>query len=453
MSDPVPVAPRSLAGKLREAFGFGSVVAANLRVKAISEIFVKAGRFALILAAARLLGPDRFGLYAFAFAFGNILANASDFGLQMFLSREVAQGERSRVAVLGQVIRAKGVLTLCVGLLLTAAALLYPRPAEVRVLLVLMTAVAVAHSWNELWNYFFRGIQSLKEEAVLNLLNMFVGTGLGILLLVRGGGVVGLSLALLAAEISTCILALLLLRHRGDLDMKMAAPAAGRAIREAAPIGIAILLSILYFRIDTIFLERMKGDAAVGAYGAAYKILESFMFLPAIFLAAIYPAFAETMRNSLQQMRRVYRNSLRWMLLLGTSIVVGTLLFAALGLRILYGQAYAEAVPVLRVLSPALLFIFINYALTHFLVALRGQKWNAIFAGVCIGINVLLNFLLIPRWGGIGAAAATVVTEATLFVLCFIAVRKLMARQGRSWPAGIPGETQGAAPARPGGTE
>jgi hypothetical protein len=81
--------PPSLADRLRDALGFGSVVAANLRVKAASEIFVKAGRFLLVLVAARILGPDRFGLYAFAFAFGNILANASDFGLQMFLSREV----------------------------------------------------------------------------------------------------------------------------------------------------------------------------------------------------------------------------------------------------------------------------------------------------------------------------------------------------------------------------
>jgi O-antigen/teichoic acid export membrane protein len=402
-------------------------------VKAASEIFVKAGRFLLILVAARLLGPDRFGLYAFSFAFGNILANVSDFGLQMFLSREVAQGDRPRVAVLGQVIRAKAILTFCVGLILLLAALFYPRPAEVRVLLALMTAVAVVHSWNELWNYFFRGIQSLRQEAGLNLLNMLLGSGLGILVLFRGAGVAGLALALLAAEVATCSAGLLLLRRRGDLALKIETPAAGGAIREAAPIGVAILLSILYFRIDTIFLERMKGDAAVGAYGAAYKILESFMFLPAIFLAALYPAFARTTRSSLEQMKRLYRTSLRWMVLLGGAIVLGIVLFASFGLRLLYGQAYAEAVPVLRILSPALLFIFVNYALTHFLVALRGQKWNAIFAGVCVLVNVGLNFLWIPRYGGVGAAAATVGTEGVLFVLCFLAVRRQMARHEKEW--------------------
>ncbi len=257
-----------------------------------------------------------------------------------------------------------------------------------------------------------------------------------------------LSIALLAAETMTCIAAMSLLRRRGDLAMRIAAPAAGAAIREAAPIGVAILLSILYFRIDTIFLERMKGDAAVGAYGAAYKILESFMFLPAIFLAALYPAFAETTRTSVERMKRVYRNTLRWMLLMGGAIVAGTLIFASLGLRILYGKAYAEAAPVLRILSPALLFIFVNYALTHYLVALRGQKWNAIFAGICVLVNVLLNFLLIPRWGGAGAAAATVATEAALFVLCFFAVRRRMARHEKEWMAGASGggpESPGAA--------
>ncbi|MBM3286265.1 MAG: flippase [Candidatus Eisenbacteria bacterium] len=429
----------TLRERFLETFGFSRLVATNIRVKAVSELIVKAGRVLLVIVAARVLGPEGFGLYAFAFAFGSILANASDFGLQMFLSREVARAESPRAAVLGQAIRAKLGLTGCVLLLLAAAFFFYPRPIEDRAFVVLLTLVALLHSWNELWNYFFRGIQSLREEAWLNILNMVVGTGLGILLLVGGKGITGLGIGLLAAEALTCMVALgLLRRHAGFAERAIEAPA-GKAIREAAPIGIAILLSILYFRINVLFLERMKGDEVVGAYSAAYKILESFMFLPAVFLAALFPAFAEATRRNLDQMRRVYRNSLRWMLLLATGIVAGSLLLAQPGLRLLYGSAYAGAVPVLRTLSPAILFIFLNYALTHFLVALGGQKWNAIFAGACVLVNVCLNLALIPSLGGIGAAIATVATEGILFALCFATVRKRLARHEEGWSAAAGG--------------
>jgi O-antigen/teichoic acid export membrane protein len=417
----------SITRRVREGFGFNRTVSKNIRVKAASEIVAKAGRFLLILFAARILGVSQFGTFSFAFAFGNILANISDFGLQMYLSREVAQSPARRRSVLAQVARAKLILVAGVGAILIAALLLYPRPGDVRLLMALMTAVAVLHSWNELWNYFFRGIQSLREEAMLNLLNMGIGAAAGLTLLFTGAGAIGLCLGLLAAEAITLAVAVPLLRSRLGPGADVPVPRAASAIREAAPVGIAILLSILYFRIDVVFLERMVGDAAVGAYSAAYRILEGFLFLPAIFLAALYPAFAESARTDPAEMRRIYGNSLRWMGLLALLIVAGCVLFAPLGLRLLYGRAYEDSAPVLRVLAPSLFFIFVNYALTHFLVALRGQKWNAVFAGACLAVNVACNLVLIPRYGGIGAAIATVATEAALFLLCFVAVRRGMA--------------------------
>jgi O-antigen/teichoic acid export membrane protein len=421
----------TLGERLREAFGFSRLIAGNIGVKAVSEVLVKAGRFLLVVVAARMLGPEGFGLYMFAFAFGNILANASDFGLQMYLSREVARGQEDRAAVLGHVIRAKQILVLAVGLLLVAVVLFYPRPAEVRRLLLLAGIAALLQSWNELWNYFFRGIQSLRHEAGLNLANMVLGTGLGIGAIWIGWGVAGLFWALIAAGAATTLAAIGLLVRRGDLRMRAPSPPARRALSQAAPIGVAILLSILYFRIDVVFLERMRGDEAVGTYGAAYKILESLLFLPAIFLAAIYPAFSESARLDPAGMRRIYCNSLRWMLLLSSGIVAVLLVLAPLGLEILYGGRFGGSVVILRILAPSLLFIFVNYALTHFLVALEGQRWNALFAAICVAVNAGLNFLVIPRYGAAGAAATTVITEATLFVLCFRKLRGLMAAHDR----------------------
>ncbi len=435
----------TLAARFADGFGLGRVVTANLRLKALSDIVARSGRFLLVLVAARVLGPDGFGLYAFAFAFGNILANAADFGLQMYLSREVAKGSVPPRAVLGQVIRAKLLLSAAVLVLLAAAFAFYPRPLGVRWLLVLMGAASLVHSWNELWNYFFRGLQSLRQEAILTLFDMLAGSALGIALLLGGAGVRGLVAALLAAEIATLVLALSLLGRRGHLALAATDAPALAALRDAAPIGVAILLSILYFRIDAVLLERLTTDQVVGAYGAAYKILEAFIFIPAAFLAAVYPAFARTTVTGPEAMRRLYRSSLGWLTLLGAAIVAGVLLFAPLGLRVLYGARYTSSIPLLRVLSFALFFIFVNYALTHFLVALRGQKWNAIFAGACTVVNVGANLALIPLYGAMGAAIATVATEATLFALCFLAVRRLMARHAREWDAGRAAATAGTA--------
>jgi len=421
------------AARLRERFRFDGREARNLKVKAISEILVKGGRFLLFVAAVRLLGTEAFGRYAFAFTLGNILANGSDFGLQMHLSREVAQGSERSGAVLRQVMRAKAALTALMLLALVAIAFFYPRPSGDRALILAMGAASLAQSWAELWNYLFRGLQSLREEAWLNLLQTALALLLGLGLLGLGVGPLGLALGLLGAALLTTGAAITLLARRGLFAGAEAAVGSARAaIASAAPIGVAILLSILYFRIDVLFLERMCGDSEVGRYGAAYRLLESLLFLPAIFLAALFPAFAERAAKSAAEMRRLHAVTLRWMLVLSLAIVAGLELFAGLGLSLLFGPGYEGSIPILRALAPSLVFIFVNYALTHFLVALHGQKWNAVFALLCLALNCGLNLVLIPRLQGVGAALATVATEALLFLLCYWMVgRKLREQAAR----------------------
>jgi O-antigen/teichoic acid export membrane protein len=407
---------------------FDRNVRANLRIKALSEVVVKLSRFGLLVGAARLLGQDRFGLYAFALAAGNIVGNMGDFGLQLYLSREVARGKLEPGALLRQTIRAKLLLSGIALLLLGGGLLLFPRPVEEAGVFFLLGAAGLLLSWIELANYFFRGLQSLRQEALLNTTQTILATGSGLTVLLAGGGVLPLAVSQLLSAAATLALAAFLLRGPGALPAGSPVPAPRIALAEAAPIGIAILLSVLYFRIDVFFLERIRGNAEVGAYTAAYKLIEGFLFLPAILLSAVFPAFTAAIGRGAEETARIYRASLRSTFFVSLGISAGLAVLAPTWLRILYGEAYVGSAPTLRLLAPALVFIFPNYALTHFLVALGGQKYNALFGAICVAVNALGNLLTVPAYGAMGSAAMTVATEATLFGLCLWKVRALRAR-------------------------
>jgi len=316
---------------------------------------------------------------------------------------------------------------------LTATFLLYPRPASVRWLLVVAAAYLLGQSWCELWNYFFRGMQSLGEEAALNVFNAVLGTGAGLAALLAGGGPQALYAVLLATAIATNVAAIMLVRGRGIRPAGLSVAAARHALRRSLPAGIAILLSMVYFRIDLVLLERISGDAEVGAYAAAYRLLEGFLFIPAFFMAALYPALSGASRHKPDDLKRMLSVGLRWMFLLSSLLVLTLVVAAPWALRILYGDPFAEAATVLRVLSVALLFIFPNYVLTHLLVAIGRQRRNALIAGVCVVVNVALNLPAIRRFGALGAAATTVVTEAVLFALAVHAVSR-QNREGQAPP-------------------
>lgn len=419
--------PSALKGSLERfaaPFRLERVMAANIAVKAASDVMVKVARFALVIAAARLLGPDDFGLYSFAFAVGSMLAVFSDLGLHLHLAREVALGQRPTGESLGEAVAGKLLTSAVVLAALAAAFVLYPRPASVRWLLVLAGVYMLGQSWCELWNHLFRGLQSLGQEAALNLLNTLVGTAAGLAALLAGGGAHALYAVLLATAMATNVAAFMRVQGRGVTPARPSWRVACDALIRAYPLGVAILLSMVYFRIDLVLLERMRGDAEVGAYAAAYRLLEGLLFIPAFFMAALYPALSGASLRSPADLGRLRSAGLHWMFLLSGLLVLVLLGAAPWALRILYGEPYAGAVTILRVLALALVFMFPNYVLTHLLVATGRQRWNALIAGACVVVNVGLNLPAIRRFGALGAAVTTVVTEAVLFALAIYAVSR-----------------------------
>lgn len=424
----------SIVPRARRLLSFSGQVGSNLKVKALSEVGVKGGRLLLVVAAARIWGPERFGVYAFAAAFAGIVMTAADFGLQLHLARSIAQGGGR--AALASAVRAKAWLSLATTAALAVACLLYPRP-EVRAVLLAAGGMLLAQSWCEFWNHYFRGRQRLRDEALLNLVYVLGGSAVGCLALLRGADVLTLYLVLLGAAlvgngVGIARVGALLRGSPAPPTPDAATPArlsAWTALKGAFPIGLAILLSTIFFRIDMVLLERIRGDAATGAYGAAYRLLESTLFLPALLLAALFPAFAEASRAPKEDLARLLHAGLRWMFLLGTGLAAAIVVAAPLGLRILYGEAYAESVVLLRLLAPTLCFIFPNYVLTHFLVATGEQKRNTWIMALGIPVNISMNLAVIPEYGARGAAVATMVTEVILLAATWIAAERRLARQ------------------------
>jgi len=111
--------------------------------------------------------------------------------------------------------------------------------------------------------------------------------------------------------------------------------------------------------------------------------------------------------------------------LAGVVIALGGWLFGPGLIQLLYSQQYAGAARPLQILSLAVLPTFINYALTHFLVALRRQRLNLLFNIIIFGVNLALCLVLIPQFGSSGAALATGLSEGVLLILCVLSLLRI----------------------------
>lgn len=170
---------------------------------------------------------------------------------------------------------------------------------------------------------------------------------------------------------------------------------------------------------DTILLSGFRGETEVGWYGAATAVAYSLLMFSQAYRLAVYPLMIQVSSRSLEMLRQLYRDSIRFLALLVLPMIAGVLLIAPAIVDLVFGPAFAPTVPALRILILVLLFLFLNEPNVRLLLIGDRQQRLFVYLLSSAVANVLLNLLLIPKLGIEGAAIARVSSTLLLFALCY----------------------------------
>lgn len=181
-----------------------------------------------------------------------------------------------------------------------------------------------------------------------------------------------------------------------------------RLLQEGLPIMLAALLASLYMRIDQIMLGDLGGYEAVGVYTAATRLSETWWMVPAVLAQALAPKLLFQAAGGPEESQRRLKKMFALMFWLALPIAVA-MSFASTPLVIwLFGPRFEAAGMVLAVHAWTAIFVFVDAPASQFLVSRNLQRFLVAKSGIGLTVNVLLNFALIPQWGALGAATATV---------------------------------------------
>lgn len=185
-----------------------------------------------------------------------------------------------------------------------------------------------------------------------------------------------------------------------------------RLAREAGPLALASLAIVIYMKIDEVMLRQMAGTHAVGIYAAAVRLSELWYFIPGALASSSLPALLRSRERGPDAYRERFQQFFDLNAGLAYLLAVPFWLASGWVVRVAYGPAFAEAAPVLAVHIWACVFVFLGVARGQWLVneGLTRFYLAATLAGAVA--NVLLNLVLIPRWGPLGAAWATLASFA-----------------------------------------
>jgi O-antigen/teichoic acid export membrane protein len=412
---------------------FDRAASARIAYKASVDTAAKAAMFVVTVMAARALPRDAFGVLALALTAGWLLGVASDAGLPMYLARVAARGDPHLRATLSLALRLR--LLLAIAALGIAVALGWHwTPPGTRVAFALIVVSQLAGAALETVGHALRGMDRSELEAHVHLAQRLAMTAAALLVLMAAPSLNGLAWALalpplvalpvmIGVAVSKTKPGLVSSELRGKPDPVLL------LLRDAAPLGVGVLLSALYFRIDVFFVERWHGLEAVAGYNAVFRIVDAVRLLPAAVLAVTFPLLCRA--NDVTVVRKVAAS----VGAVGVAVAAGVGLAAPALVTALYGAAYVDASPALRTLACAVPLFFLNYALTHQVIGWKGQREYVGIAAAALVANLTANATLVPGYGPVGAAAATWLTEVVVTLGCVWALAE--SRRTRATAEGL----------------
>ena len=191
---------------------------------------------------------------------------------------------------------------------------------------------------------------------------------------------------------------------------------ASNMARSAFVMGGAQGLGLMSYNFDSIFLGLLAGPAAVGLYSAAYKPVTAVLAGPITYYQGLFPALARTFSTSKEDFRGAVYSSLQLTTIFALPFGIMSTMFSTQIIHILFGVPYAAAVPVLQVLAWSAVLVTLRGTFKHGLNAAGRPELDLRSAVASVTLNVGLNLALIPRYGILGAAVATVTADVLWLV-------------------------------------
>ncbi len=382
------------------------------------------GKFFLFIYVARVLGEATLGKFTFATVFTSFFGIIISLGMDDLLVREVARDKTTSGKYLGNIALIRLLLSLVVFACIIITINIMDYPADTRLAVYIFGGYIVFTAFSFLFRANFRAYEQMEWDALLEVLEALITTGGGIMVILAGGGLIGLSLTFLGAAVINTIVGIGLNRWKfARPKIEIDVPFWQRTIVSAAPFSVFALF-LLYSRVDTVMLSVMKGDEIVGNYNAAYQVVLAFNPLVMNFMLALVPLLSRYFISARTMLGLAYEKSFKYLVIIGFPVSVGGMVLADKLIPLLYGPGYDEAVIALRILSWNCLLLTMSRPMLYVLGAINRQGTCALITIAGLAVSLALNYLTIPRWSYIGSGAATLISGALVTLAAWYATGK-----------------------------
>lgn len=373
----------------------------------------------------RYLGPNEFGILSYAQSFVGIFAALSSLGLNDIIIRELVKSQDDHNVIMGS---SFGLQTLGSTIIMVIIAIsIYvnndePLTNKIIVILGLLTFI---NSFTIISSYFHSVVKS-KYFALTGLVGVIISALIKIYLIVFEYSLIYFVYTLAFDVVFLAVGQIWYYKKMGHslFTWRFSWSVSRVLLKDAWPLILSGIIVSIYMKIDQVMIKEFLGNSEVGIYSAAVRLSEAWYFIPTIICSSLFPAIINAKLKDdnlyMDRLQRLYN----LMVVLGVVIILPVLLFSSWMIQILYGSEFIESAMVLNIHILGSVFVFLGVANQKWFISENIQAYNIICLGMGMMANILLNIAMIPTYGIIGAAYATLISQFIASVLAPVFFKK-----------------------------
>ena len=379
--------------------------------------------FFVSLATARYLGPDNFGSINYVAAYVSFFSSITSLGLSVIVIKEISMGKEDDNEVIWTGILMRFLTAVFSTIAVIALVSITDKSDPLMVKIAMLESIAILASAFDTFMYWFLGKLLGKYTSIASVV-AYIGMSLyRIYLLANNADILWFAFA---TSVDTLLLSLILMlcyvRENG-FHPKVSVRLGKSLMKQSYHYMISGLIAILYSKIDQIMLKQMLDTYSVGLYTAALTIAGLWGMIPSAFIQSVSPILYKNAEENRGMFYKRLRQSYAGIWLLNICWSLGVSIFSYWVIYLLYGKAYLGARGALVIVVWYTGITSIGSLTQVYLATENKNKYVNYFALAGLVTDVVLNALLIPKMGILGAAIATLVTYTVIHIVMPLAIK------------------------------
>jgi len=361
---------------------------------------------------ARFLGPEQFGTLSYAQAFVGLFGAFATLGMDGIVIKHLVKDDENRDLFLGTAFTIKLLGAMVAVFIISIVTVTTSNDDKDVIIITIIASSLVFQSLNVI-DFYFQSIVLSRYIVIVNLISQLVVSLIRIALILAEAPLITFAYVILFDAVILAVGYIYVYKHK-NLSFRQwnfNKQTASELLKYSWPLAISGIVISIYMKIDQVMIKEMLGNSSVGHYAAAVKISEAWYFVPIVINSSLFPAIINAKKRSLKEFYDRLKILYSFMLLSAVAISIPTTIYSKYIINLLYKEQFDQASTVLMFHIWAGVLVSLGVVTSSIVIANNKQNNALISTSIGAISNIILNLLMIPSFGIIGAAFTTILSQ------------------------------------------